>query len=376
MLITGVLISSATEAGVSSAHRDATQDLYATEAAIQAHVQGSALQLVAGTRVVGSAPGTRITVQQLSDQPVPGFPGLRDRTFSIAGEPVAGGRRLQTLMRTRASAFDLESAATFGGNSELKGSGEINDGRNSQSCDASEKGDWAVVNGAGTTMTKNNNYTVTGGVTESTLTGEALVTQSLGGNSIQSLIPKAEVKFGNHPSWNPTSQGSFVSTNKANTMESWNSNGQVFRDQGHKYNWGCPGNMETATNCANRGADTLRYRIIAIDAGGSANKIKLNGDHGQGLLLVFNGGLEIAGGFVFRGIIAVEGDIDIGAGGNKIEGAILSQNTISVGDPSTMQGSAIITYNRCAIRAIVNLLNDGNSNAVANRTFAWTETVR
>jgi hypothetical protein len=149
-------------------------------------------------------------------------------------------------------------------------------------------------------------------------------------------------------------------------------------------NWGCPGAMDERSHCTTHGGDTTHYPIVVIDAGGGT--IILNGDHGQGWLIVVNGHLDIQGNFTYRGVIAVEGLLDIrgtGSGDAKIEGAVLATGKVSLArgtESSDVAGSAVIRYNRCAIASAENALNQqllNQANIVfSRRPYGWFESNR
>ncbi|HEU0078732.1 MAG TPA: hypothetical protein VFQ76_13855, partial [Longimicrobiaceae bacterium] len=141
-------------------------------------------------------------------------------------------------------------------------------------------------------------------------------------------------------------------------------------------------------NCAaaGAGADTLKYPSIAVDANGGA--IDLQGDHGQGILIVMNGSLKISGNFLFKGIIIVEGYTEItGTAGkttSKVEGALvaLGQNTTQTNkiDESVTKGNAVISYNRCQVKTAQDAFNARQLNnptfTAPQASFAWFELVR
>jgi hypothetical protein len=117
----------------------------------------------------------------------------------------------------------------------------------------------------------------------------------------------------------------------------------------------------------------------------SAVLVTSSGDHGHGMLIVINGRLTIQGGFIFEGVIVGEQDIDISGTGNKISGAVISQNNVNLmqqaanDSTTTITGDAVIVSNRCAINQVAQVLNPnfGNLTVGSNtRAFAWAEIVR
>lgn len=105
------------------------------------------------------------------------------------------------------------------------------------------------------------------------------------------------------------------------------------------YNWGEP----------RRGAGSVPqcqdyYPVVYYGAG----TLKLQGGVGQGVLLVA-GDLWLAGGFEFTGLIIVLGEVKTTGMGNKITGAVLSNNFY--GDESSFGGTPTVQYSSCAIGA-------------------------
>ncbi|HEU0053443.1 MAG TPA: hypothetical protein VFQ39_09715 [Longimicrobium sp.] len=137
--------------------------------------------------------------------------------------------------------------------------------------------------------------------------------------------------------------------------------------------------------------------IDAANSDGSRGSVSVQGDYGQGMLVILNGDLRITGGFRYKGIILVEGNTDIhggsgGSGGSKIEGALLGlgdleicgdnssgecQNSSGEGDGTDISSGAVIQYNRCAINAVQDAINNNPiQDRPRSQTFAWYELVR
>lgn len=103
------------------------------------------------------------------------------------------------------------------------------------------------------------------------------------------------------------------------------------------YNWGEP----------RRGAGSVPecqsyYPVVYYGAG----TLKLQGGVGQGVLLVA-GDLWLAGGFEYTGLIIVLGEVKTTGNGNKITGAVLTNNFF--GDASSFAGTLTVQYSSCAI---------------------------
>ena len=125
---------------------------------------------------------------------------------------------------------------------------------------------------------------------------------------------------GNPPATMPTTSGSPAVCNKSDI-----------------YNWGEP----------RRGAGSVvqcqdYFPVVYFGAG----TLKLQGGYGQGILLVA-GDLWLAGGVEYTGLIIVLGEVKTTGMGNKVTGAILSNNFY--GDESSFGGTPTVRYSSCAI---------------------------
>lgn len=77
-----------------------------------------------------------------------------------------------------------------------------------------------------------------------------------------------------------------------------------------------------------------------------------SGGMGQGVLLV-DGTLDLRGGFLFYGIIIVQGDFETQGTGNRIIGAVMASNGLL--DEQSITGGSEISYSKCTVmRAILN----------------------
>jgi hypothetical protein len=136
-------------------------------------------------------------------------------------------------------------------------------------------------------------------------------------------------------------------------------------------------------------AESQRFVVVAIDAsnlgnqGGLTHAVTLNGDYGQGMLIILNGSLNIQGNFIFRGIILVDKDLSMGGGSGQFTGKV-EGTVVSFGDQSNVadnvDGKATIRYNMCSIVDAQNALNKGRLDdtpqVLNSSTFAWYELVR
>lgn len=390
IMVTSLLLTSATEVALSGAHQDATASLYAAESALEGYVaqQGVALAATGGPVQFASAAGTaaNLTVQEVARMGMPS--GMPDRrVYRVRAEPVTGGRAVAAGIEIGPFIGDINSAATFGGNSKIGGSSIVSNGSDSLnvSCTDSTVQN-AIVHADSTEVDiTGNQVSIIGGTTESELGRDELIRKTLGGYSIREfaeMIHKRElpadkyVTFGSNPIWG--SSPGWNNDSKPNSLA-----GTAPASLTGGVNWHCPGKMETSKNCWNvAGIDTTLQKVVVIDASNFSKNdpVKLQGDHGQGLLIVLNGGLQITGGFIFRGIMLSEGDIDLSGTGNKVEGAMISKNDVSVvrdsDVDSNVMGNAVVRYNKCAINNVLGTINPVGGDPFIQRTSAWREIIR
>lgn len=92
-----------------------------------------------------------------------------------------------------------------------------------------------------------------------------------------------------------------------------------------------------------------------------------SGGYGQGILLV-DGNLDLRGGFVFHGIIIVQGTFQTQGAGERIVGAVMASNAEL--DQMSMSGGSEIQYSSCAVqRAILNNSSLSRARPLANRSW-------
>lgn len=90
---------------------------------------------------------------------------------------------------------------------------------------------------------------------------------------------------------------------------------------------------------------------------------------GQGILSV-EGDLDLRGGFLFYGIIIVQGNFETQGNGNRIIGAVMASNGLL--DDQSITGGSEITYSKCTIqRAILN--NSSLSRARPLELRSWVD---
>jgi hypothetical protein len=346
LLVTTALLTSSTEYAMSQAHADAAVDLYAVDGAAQRYLglksASAALSPPADSLYPvledGTVDGFLMSVTELQNTGVMkvGTDLVQDQTYALVAEPAGRpGRKVSMMVRTRRTAvpFALNVAAglTVGGDVKVTGSSVISDGRDASGCDPALKAENALQVTAGSTITRQGAAKIVGSADTASYDKGELMAQVMGHLTLDQLAERANVRFaagtfGGKPS--STSSGSP-------------------RPKTDKYNWGCP-STESCADVPGNYANTKYFPIVDIDAGGST--IGITGSHGQGILIVRNGSLNITGNFVYRGIVLVEKDLSVkGAGGDmKLEGAVISFGKNSTVD-DLASGNSVIRFNQCSV---------------------------
>jgi Tfp pilus assembly protein PilX len=381
LLVTTALLTSSTETAISAAQASSARLLYDAEAGLQEYLRQAIVDeegLTAGAETVTLRQGehneqaVRLTTALLRNTNNAAGNG-GSRTVSILAEPLAGanptGRAILAMVTQEyefnTMALNVNEGAVVGSDLEVGGNSKVID--NSTIC-SDTVGAGAVKHADGTDVGTKGSGKIEGEVRESNNAGQAFIDEILGsGKSLDDFAELAEIQFGPMFDEDP-----FPNSAKAK----WDADDVKLR-------WGCP--LQMGISCPNA-ASTQFYPIIAIDAQGGT--VDLQGDHGQGILIVVNGSLAISGNFLFKGIILIEGYIDMtgtgGKTGSKIEGSVIAfgQNTDvkSRVDESQSSGNAVIAYNRCEVKAAQEAFNNRARNnplySAPSTTFAWFEVVR
>lgn len=392
LLVTTALLTSNTEYAISAAHRGAAASLYNSDAALEQYVANRfAAAAGAGANqwmVPTTEPGAVTTVtgpdnrvysvqvtrmkQKILAVPRTAPSALADEIFSLVVSPQNGrGRAVGAFLRVQRSAprltTSINAGATSGGDLKVTGNATISDGRSGVNyCNTSDnQSDYAVQVTKGSRISLGNNSAgnLEGATNVTDWDKSELERRVLGPNmTLERLADAAGLKFG----------ARFGTPGFGNTRPSATQSDTM-------YNWGCPQVLLSPGTCP--AGSAARDVVVAIDAGGG--EVRINGDYGQGMIIILNGSLSIQGNFVYKGIILVEKDMNIrgGNGGNesKIEGAV-----VAFGESSTVEdnlsGTATIKYNFCAIQDAENALN--NTAALSGDqqrrggTFGWYELIR
>ncbi len=387
VMVSGALLTGATEAGISAAHQSATYDLYTAEGAIEAYVAEVNLAL-APAQVEYRAPGApgdpaveavQLAVSrivQLASAADPAYPP--DEIFALTATALSGGRTVTALARLTTESVRLRNrvagAVTVGSRVEVRGNTTVSDGSDSPICTqaaadhALERAGNAVATWLGATAGNRVGSVAVRGAEPEKLTGDLL------GATLGELVANAHLKLTRRETHNATitSDGSVADPLSPLLTPR---------------NWGCPADMVACEPDSDR--DWLP--VIAIDASDPSKAdgrgtVTLNLSHGQGMLIVYNGDLRLQGEFSFRGVILVDGGFSIhaaagGAVDPKIEGALiglgLGGSTSSI--DHDLAAAPAIRYNRCAIELALDSFNSHGKpfrRKVDGSTFGWVEVIR
>ena len=377
----------------SSAQRDASRSLYNADGALQQYVSNRAqfgtsnLRFVEGTdNLTYNGVTYTLRLARLSRAiTVNTADSVRatDTWSVIATPPVGQGRGVGGLLRVSRSVnkyrISVSAGATSGGDFKVGGNATISNGSEGQvGCASGDTSAYSLQVTSGSKVTVSGNPTIDGKVDTSHVVKDSLMSTVLGrGITLDSIAKNANIKFGprfGQPDW----------PNNVRPSQSYS-----LTTSDSVYNWGCPSADMAGSNVTCTTAAANRFVVVAIDAtnlgnqGGLTRAVTLNGDYGQGILIILNGSLNIQGNFVFRGIVLVEKDLSIGGGNanfsGKIEGTIVafgSQSNVE----DNVNGTATVRYNTCSITDAQNALNRGRIDdapqVLGNSTFAWFEVVR
>jgi hypothetical protein len=250
----------------------------------------------------------------------------RDRA-SAAGVIAGGGGARQRLgMITRIAPIDFgihaslttQGSTNLTGNANVNGADQIPDGW--ISCDppgAAQPG----IRDQGGNVTESGNGTVLGNppvVNDPSINNNTFTT--FGGATYDQLAARANITLGSgNYQTNPAFNGALC-------------------DKTNLTNWG--DGMNPGSACGDY------YPIIHI-----AGSATLNGDQGQGILLV-DGDLEVQGSYQFFGIVIIQGDLKTAGGGSTdahFWGGVMAKNAdLSI---QSLSGKATLNYSSCSILA-------------------------
>ena len=259
--------------------------------------------------------------------------------------------------------LNVDSGLTLGVNTTVSGSATISDGSSEGAACDSAAATAAIRHSSDTQVDQQGNGSdIIGSIQQDTLNAAALMSYVLDGSTLEDLAKLATIKFGplyNRPQFS-------------------NAHGPKQNATDVSYRWGCPEKLLPTGGCT--AAQAAHFPVVAIDADGTT--IDISGDHGQGMIIVRNGGIHIRGTFLFQGIILVEGSLRV-TGTPRFEGAVIamgSEAIIEPGDEGYTAGNSLIRFNKCEIVAAQRSLTvsslETTEQTIATSTFAWFEVVR
>lgn len=404
VLITTALLTSSTELAISSAQRDATQSLYAADAALEGFVAARAQEQISadtGVLVPGTSPfevgGTpfNVTVARLwrgGIVPTGGGNSQVDELYSLVAEPQSGrGRSVAAQLRVtrefRAIQINLnEAAAIAADNVDVGGSAFVSGKQDASKCDSTRVvKDMTVASDTKVgrrdaenpdltrTDLRDKNFAqgVQNGTQRSQLTKAEFAAHLLGGMTPMELAQQAKIKFGRP-----------LIASQPWAGEDPSATDSLRRRRSSPLNWGCPAKLVSA--CATDD-DRNYYPVIAIASEGS--QVQLNNGYGQGILIIL-GDLRINGGFKFNGIVIVAGDIVKANGNAQIQGGLIGLKDITLDalnrdddeEEDDLTGNYLVQYNQCAVTDAVTSAQTQQSQSARQtfgaRTFNWFELVR
>lgn len=379
LLVTTTVLTSSTEVALSNAHQDGVASLYKADAVLEQFIVTSAAADSArlGPTSVNSTYGgdayvTKVALMRQEDLiPAPDSPDSMQRNETLSIVTVrnqSAGRGVSVLIdavrRAKIVNLNINAATTSGGNMTVSGSRAVISNESSLEGPDGQKlctdtADAALQVTAGSTVTINGNPTIDGAVDTLTMTKDQMTDSILNGIRIRELAASADIKL-NATAFNGNRPNSSFLTTTADSV----------------FNWGCP--LYMGIDCSNDMEDADRWPIVAIDA--ENGEVFINGDFGQGMLIVYNGSLRLQGNFIYKGTILVEGDLRVGGGtggafGGKLEGAVVAMGSDSeIAD--RVEGGAIIHYNKCANDRAQQGLNDRRLDSAQQRftrSYGWSE---
>lgn len=368
LMVTTALVTSSTEAAISTAHQDATRALYVAEGGLQGFVAENGVALTPGMlggKYLPPGGGVRdsvvITTTYLGGRPLGG--GSHLRMFSVASRSIFNGSREVVAMLRQVfppgTPFqtNVQSAITLSGDMSVNGNAFTVNGRIQAGDTCATQGVAAVHHADSSHITVNNdnhwenflgtdaagNHTTgTDALKNSNVSKEELIQDVLGledGMTLEDLIARvpAEKKWG--PRFSPSEGPVRVF------------DGRVDPDE----------------------------KIAVVDADGGY--VDLLGV--EGLLIIVNGHLRMRGNSSFNGIIIVEGNFDL-AGTPTVRGALISlddtnQNVIDLDESAIGAGHITVQYDACMIRTAENNFAElANSDVPPSiqATLSWMEVVR
>jgi hypothetical protein len=377
VLVTSALLTSSTELALSQAHQDGARALYAADAALEEFVAQRAgmvanpeLRLANGAyplTVSGAAYSVGVAeLHRTAPAPLPNGGFERRETYSLVAQPQSGrgrgvGAMIEAIRTATGISLNIDSGLTVGTNTTIAGSATISDGSSAGAACDSASAPAAIRHAEGTSITqKGNGHDIFGSIVKDDRGAAELMEYVLNGSTIEDLTDLAHIRFG------PMFSRPLFS----------NANGPAHDAANPDYRWGCP--PQLISGCSPEQA--TYFPTVVIDGNGSI--IDITGAHGQGILVVRNGDINIRGNFQYAGIIIVEGTLRV-TGTPRLEGAVIAMGDEAVIEPSDdtlASGNSLVRFNKCQIVEAQKGLTISSLNSspqtIATPTYAWYEVVR
>lgn len=407
-IVAGAALTSTSELALSGAHRDGVKSLYVVDGVLKKTIAAWAdtpsketlsgpMDPFDGPDINGGTRKYQLTATMLQDVlgPITGTaPDRRQSavaTYSVILDPWDGSQRgagrsvgvfLSTFQEWEYVDTNITAGGTFKKSIDVGGNATVSDGSDGMAgCTDGTPAQHAIEVGKDATIKETGTAEIIGDTKATDETSADEIVMRLFGMPLEEFVQYAEIKFGNEfvmPPFPhkaaPTSEGATADQQDP---------------QKTPLNWGCPEVMLDVGACDPDG-DEDHFPFVVIDAqnpDGTWGEVSLNGDHGQGILIILNGNLRSQGNFVYNGIILTEGIVDIqgGSGGDgaKIEGALIGLGLNPDGKTSTineMHGTPVIRYNSCSVAMAEAALNQGRRRQtpkqITEAPTAWFEVIR
>jgi hypothetical protein len=287
--------------------------------------------------------------------------------FWVTSSAVAGSaslqarslKRLNTLVRIDIPDMKVQGALTVRGTADMSGSATIS-GR-----DSTPPG-WDDCIGAGAPAA---GLVVGDSATNAIHRGQCAGFSCIGGSPkiVDSTIYADSNTYKNYGGFSYDSLTKLASADKQYTVggaiaqrePKYTDFAKTVCDRTNVMNWGDTSRVNGPTGCKDY------YPIVWLK--GTGTSWTLNGDGGQGILLV-DGNLSIAGQFQWTGLIIVQGTLSFS--GNKtpkLIGAVLAMNRNN--GTNAVSGTPHIQFSRCAIQAVTARL----ATARQTKYRAWSD---
>jgi hypothetical protein len=320
LLAITALITATSESASSSAHQQATRQLYATESALDRYLADEAEDL-GGAALTGELAytppgGAPIMVEVVGLGTFPRAAGSRVYVYAVTARPPGGGRTLSVVVTdsvpdpTRPP-FHLRAAVTVAG-SLVVGVDDVHLAAGPEACDLS---------GVGGPVTRSGD--------PDDLLREVFGTQNLG--DVAATIPR-----------------------------------ELWRDGYSSSGW-----MRDAL--AHPGG------VAVVDARGGTFTVAA-GSY-SGLLIVLNGGIQLTDTITYAGVILAEGPLQV-RGEVEVRGALMSLGRVPgrpEGMPSEIGSGARITFDGCSVESSGRVYRDLTTRTRLHeprRVGSWMEVVR